>query len=306
VIFTALSLNVTRDQVAIAEQGQITERYSRAIEQLGQQGPARVQMRLGGIYALERVTHDSPRDQPTIVEVLGAFIRTNAPKVTAPRLRFATDTSRPYRCPAGSSASPSPDVQAALTVLGRRDATRDGYAGVDLSYLCLDGADLRGAHLRGVNLWRASLSAARLDGADISGAVLTGTNFIDSGLGHADLHNSKMQEAHLENTSLGDADLRKAILDDAYVTGSVLSRANLADAELNYTHAHNAVFQEAVLTRAYLQAADLSGAQIIRADFTNAYLGDANLLGVERGTLRDEAPVMNGARTNAETDGEWW
>jgi Pentapeptide repeats (8 copies) len=33
-------------------------------------------IRLGGIYALERIARDSPRDQPTVVEVLSAFIRT--------------------------------------------------------------------------------------------------------------------------------------------------------------------------------------------------------------------------------------
>jgi hypothetical protein len=74
-IFTALSLNATRDQVAVAEQGQYTDRYSRTIEQLGQQGEDQLQVRLGAIYALERLARDSPRDQSTIIEVLAAFIR---------------------------------------------------------------------------------------------------------------------------------------------------------------------------------------------------------------------------------------
>jgi hypothetical protein len=81
-IFTALSLNTTRDQVAVAQERQYTDRYSRAIEQLGRQGPDQLQIRLGGIYALERLARDSLRDQPTIVEVISTFIRTTAPRTT--------------------------------------------------------------------------------------------------------------------------------------------------------------------------------------------------------------------------------
>jgi hypothetical protein len=118
-IFTGLSLNATRDQVAIAqaqnavaEQGQFTERYSKAVEQIGQQGADHLQVRLGGIYALESLAYDSPRDQPTILEVLTAFIRTTDQPRTIPG----------NTCPTRSVEA---DIQAALTVLGRRNPTFD-------------------------------------------------------------------------------------------------------------------------------------------------------------------------------------
>lgn len=56
----------------LTEQGQITERYTKAIEQLGSTG---LDVRLGGIYALERIAVDCARDHPTIAEVLSAFVR---------------------------------------------------------------------------------------------------------------------------------------------------------------------------------------------------------------------------------------
>jgi hypothetical protein len=46
-VFTGLSLNATRDQISITEQGQFTDRFSRAVDQLGQQGPDRLHGRLG-------------------------------------------------------------------------------------------------------------------------------------------------------------------------------------------------------------------------------------------------------------------
>lgn len=70
-----------RDQIKISEQQQITDRFGKAVEQLGQEdqpGQARLSIRLGGIYALQRLMFDSPRDEPTIIEVLCAFVRSHA------------------------------------------------------------------------------------------------------------------------------------------------------------------------------------------------------------------------------------
>jgi hypothetical protein len=63
-------------QVVVAQEGQITERFTRAIEQLGSE---RMEVRLGGIYALERIAKDSDKDYWVIMETLTAFIRENAP-----------------------------------------------------------------------------------------------------------------------------------------------------------------------------------------------------------------------------------
>src|SRR5690242_7894308 len=78
-IFTLVSVRATENQVQIArqgqataEQGQITDRYNAAITNLGSRS---IDIRLGGIYALQRLMHDSPRDQPTIIAVLCAFVR---------------------------------------------------------------------------------------------------------------------------------------------------------------------------------------------------------------------------------------
>jgi hypothetical protein len=75
-----LSLSVTSRQDAyqndIAEQAQITQRYTTAINQLGSDTE---DVRLGGIYALRRIMNSSPIDQPTIVSVLSAFVRNHPP-----------------------------------------------------------------------------------------------------------------------------------------------------------------------------------------------------------------------------------
>jgi hypothetical protein len=113
---------ITARTLEVTEQGHITERYAKAIQQLGD---TELAVRLGGIYALERLAHDSPeRDHPTVVEVLSAFVREGSKKQCTPRPEQGmaheaakeTDTAAPQ---SNAEARPPTDVQAALTVLGR-------------------------------------------------------------------------------------------------------------------------------------------------------------------------------------------
>ncbi len=69
--------------------------------------------RLGGVYSLERITGDSPKDRLTVVEVLAAFIREH---ISMPGHASPPDHSLPR---------PTEHVQAALTVLGRRPLSRN-------------------------------------------------------------------------------------------------------------------------------------------------------------------------------------
>jgi hypothetical protein len=82
-IFTALNFNLLqrnseradqwqRRTYELTEQGQVTDRYTKAIEQLGS---TTVDVTIGGIYSLERIARDSPSDHPTVMEVLTAYIR---------------------------------------------------------------------------------------------------------------------------------------------------------------------------------------------------------------------------------------
>ena len=58
------------------ESSKITERFSKAIELLGNKES--LDVRIGAIYALERIARDSQPDHWTVMEVLTAFIREHA------------------------------------------------------------------------------------------------------------------------------------------------------------------------------------------------------------------------------------
>ncbi len=188
-VFTARNFTLSRRTFELTEQGQVTDRYTKAIEQLGSD---KLDVRIGGIYALERVARDSARDHPTVMEVLSAFIREHSHEQRSPT---------PEPPDALPTRRARPDVQAAVTVIGRR-ISRNDRERIDLS-----GADLTGAPLADTDLAGAILTGADLTGADLSGADLSG--------------------AILARADLGDADLRGADL-----TGAILTVADLAGAIL--------------------------------------------------------------------------
>jgi hypothetical protein len=198
-VFTALNFNLLRrnseqtDQwqrrtYELTEQGQVTDRYTKAVEQLGSD---KLDVQIGGIYALERIAHDSARDHPTVMEVLTAFIREHSHEHSRKQSREDSPVQRSQPGPDYPEPlrSTRPAVRAALTVVGRRDVKRD-----------VRPVDLTGANLTGPGLAGANLSRAILRAADLTGADLTDT----------DLAFSLLSGANLEGAMLIRTDLTRA------------------------------------------------------------------------------------------------
>src|SRR5206468_12022005 len=133
-------------------------RYTKAVDQLGNADPA---VRLGGLYALERIALDSNRDRDTICEVLAAYVRHRTswdfsvrPETAEEPNRdkgWGPEVQRQFRLPAHLV-----DVRTALSILMKYQ----GIWGVDINLTGanLSGANLAGANLAGVNLHGANLS----------------------------------------------------------------------------------------------------------------------------------------------------
>jgi len=235
-IFTARNFTVSRRTLELTEQGQVTDRYTKAIEQLGSD---KLDVRIGGIYALERVARDSARDLPTVMEVLTAFIREHSHEPWPPPDSSGREPERSTR----------PDVQAAATVVGRRDAERD-IRHIDLTGADLTRANLTGALLRGTDLTRAILFAADLGTANLTGADLARANLDSANLDSADLTRANLTRANLDIANLTRADLGSATLTYATLTYATLTGATLMSADLT----------GATLTGARLAGADLTDA----------------------------------------------
>ncbi len=209
-----------RIQAEIAARSHITDRFSKAVELLGSDD---ISTRLGAIYAFERIAQDSvERDHWPIMETLAAFVR--------------------HKSSAREDGSMPVDIQAALTVIGRRtkkqrvfestgryviDFLSANLSGADLRNGNFDGAYFEFANMRQVTLARASLRKATLNNADLTDALLMETDlrgariweanftdavFANAKVGGADFSGSDLSTARRKNTDFSAADISKARL----------------------------------------------------------------------------------------------
>ncbi|MBM7770264.1 hypothetical protein JOD54_000468 [Actinokineospora baliensis] len=211
-------------QVAVAREGQITERFTRAVEQLGS---GNVDVRIGAVYALDRIAKNSPPDRDRVQFILCAFVRNHAAwhvgAPDGPVHPTPTVENRPWL------QVTAPDVQAAVHVVAllpsagkASENPRIYLSRVDLRGLQLSRGGLVDAQLRHVNLARCWLKGIRLDGSDLKGSDLRRSQLERVSLVGASLH-----LAHLAEADLRDADLRGADLRGADLTGAVLDGAKL-------------------------------------------------------------------------------
>ena len=207
-----------RQQLEVAGQEQAGERFAQALEQLGSE---QLDVRLGGIYGLERVaarasgvatsgttaayrppegsgepqggvpvgsSAEPPsvfwasQDRVQVFEILSAYVRTTS--------------HRPLIGTGGALQIRQPDVNAAVTVLARRTVL-DGDPPLDLSGSLLGGARLgwarlAGADLRGADVRGTSLQHAELAGVHLEQALLCGTQFQEADLGGAHLAGARV------------------------------------------------------------------------------------------------------------------
>lgn len=208
-------LRNSREVLITTQQAQITERFTRAIDQLGKrdddaptkagalQAPDKsLAVRLGGVYALERISRDSKGDYPAVMEVLTATVRQHV------------------RWTGGEQVPVQPDIQAILTVLGRREHSDEQGKSQPLD---LSATDLRGVVLVGTNLADANLKSVHFEDANLSNARLDRAVLIDARFN---------ENSILTGTILRDCDLRGANLKGADVTGADFTGADLSSADL--------------------------------------------------------------------------
>lgn len=280
-IAQAIRVWTSERQTRTLEQGHVTDRLTRAIEQLGAEktvkriekdaegadirdaeGRLRVvettvpnlEVRLGAIYALERIAQDSERDHTTIMEILCAYIRENAKYSEAEKSPFGKNPlnkigdfsimSRDSREKILLKRSneftdwilkyprPRLDVQAAITVIGRRPEPRrqmEAQSGfrLDLSLINLRRANLVRAHLE-----RANLRNSRLEGVDLQDAHLEGADLTFADLSGSFFNGAHLNEAQLFGAGLEDAGLANAMLKGAHLAGARLHSAQLRREQL--------------------------------------------------------------------------
>lgn len=290
-------------RIRLSEHEQVTERFSKAIEQLGS---TQLAVRIGAIAALERIAKDSHVDRGAISEILCAVVRESTPAVDG-------DETSPLDFPA--------DKLQACLVLGRtletarfsrlwrrRSTWRIALPNTDLRHADLSGLNFSSADLRGSDLSHADLSSTRLDnailvgailssascdgararGADLSGALIANTSMVSADLSlakiqggtvlrHVNLQGSKLDRAQGDSQlTLEECNLTGASMRRAWLRGSVLSEVEMVD-----TDAREADLSAATLNNVNLTRSDLRSVRMIETSLSEVVFRSARIAGLE-------------------------
>lgn len=216
---------VAERQANTARRSLAYERFQKGVEMIG--SPV-LSVRLGGIYALDHLAEGWWGHHVQVMRVLCAFVRN----------------------PPHDHDAPRPDVQDAISVIGRR-RTKDRIRREKASKY---RPDLSQANLRGLKMGRMKFSRCNFKGADLSGATLTG----------CDLSGAWLDEAILRGATLNGASLEKATLTGADLAGvksavsANFTNASMQSADLSYANLQGAEFRHATL-----DGVDLTGTVFI-------------------------------------------
>ncbi len=187
-IYGARAFALNRQLYDLQRQGQLADRYTKAVEQLGSN---RSSVRIGGIYGLKQAVYADHDYAGIVTHVLNSYLRDHA----------ATS----------NTASPGNDVQVAIHVLRAiKKATETPI--LDLHEVNLSGIDLMSmnlvsARLDGADLSGAKLNGANLDGADLRGATMDGATFFQTNVARVQMLRDALTPSQLAQVD-GDADIQ--------------------------------------------------------------------------------------------------
>ena len=236
-------------------------------------------VRLGGIYALQRLAEEWPDQYHIqIMRLFCAFVRLPT--------RDQSLVSGQAEIEPGTPLGIRQDVEAVLQMIGSRDKSL-----VTLERTADFRLDMRGADLPTAQFLDADLSNAMFYDSNLSGANFANTDLTDSFLIYSDLSGAQFYNVDFTRTGLWSANLSGALLQDAdlsrrnlhnvNLSGTNLLRTNLSGAILQDAKASGALLEGANLSGASFQGADLSGARLAMADMSWARFLDADLTGAD-------------------------
>ncbi|MCV2880906.1 pentapeptide repeat-containing protein [Actibacterium sp. XHP0104] len=292
----------TERQTRTAEQGHITDQINKAVENLGatrtlkdangnERHVPNLEVRIGGILALERISKSSHDDHVQIMEILCAYIRENARQQVAQEVELDDDgipINKAYQ-----AITLRDDLVTAFDVIDRRGETLRQIEEAEKFRLNFRYADFRGLNLSARDLNKADLRWAKMQGADLSRAKMQGADLRFAEMQGMDLMDAKMQGANLSGAQMQGAHLSWAKMQGAHLIEAKMQGANLSMAKMQGARPRWAEMQGADLSGAEMQGADLSvakfdnlttftaatfqGVAVKEVDFTNCSIKPARL-----------------------------
>ena len=234
-------------QVDAVRQGMLNDRFHKGAEMLGNE---KLSVRLGGVYALERLADADPEEfHMQIMQQFCAFVRNPTEDPSCVSEEPAKDESRIWQ---DWEFDLRPDVQAIMKAIAGRSSR-----GIEIEQEIEFSSDFRGANLRGLALdqttlsdlwiWKVDLSKSsfnltRLDNVSFMDVNLSPVAFVRTEFGNTSWDCCPMQGAMFNNSVFLETgefegfvacDLTCADFTDADLTGITFAQSNLRGARFD-------------------------------------------------------------------------
>lgn len=299
IFFSAQAMLATNNQNELSRQAQLSERFSKAVEQLASEN---MTMKIGGLYSLESVAREGAERVTATLDVLASILRSERSNETFWVMRYdscPTDigyleaaekkrlTEEKIKATNGGYYEylPTEDRRVAAEIYSRlsRDVVTvvEGRRPVQLSRACLHGLDLPDAWFVGADLSRVTFGPGNFRGADLTAADISFSN-----LGYTMLpdRSRSFEPPDFTNANFTDVDFSNVNLDD------------LASAEVEGATFHNANFERRDFTRG-LSRPLLAGANLANSRFKGSNLAGVDLSRVQNLDQADLREVYYNAST---------
>ncbi len=224
-LFFVITAYLSWKTVTISKEKQITEILSKAIEQIG--NTESLDVRLGGVYTLERIARDSNKYFWTAMEILMDYIKIRTSSVeSGSELNSNSSTLLKESLPQ--------DVKAALKIIARRIVSQDPDGSViNLSLCSFKKICLKDARFDRANLSETSFERSDLESSKFPFANLSSTNFLKANLSNSNFRNADLFDSDFSGANLKGADFKKAKFNKTNLEGADLSNAMLKGTDLS-------------------------------------------------------------------------
>lgn len=262
------------------EQKQITDRLSKAIEQIGSEVPT---IQIGGIYCLKRLAEDSlDRDYFIVIDVLSELLRSSSVKPNISRHNLVENF---YKGDASSqdvkNLKPEAISRVLQVILEVLSDLRD-----------LNPSQEKLLNLRRLNLWGANLKGRNLAHTDFSESILSQVNAIEADLRKCNFHYAILCPGpeHFNgritpdsrNTWMERTKLDQCNFEISYMCyGVVFNEASLRKANFRYANAEETFFTNCNLQEACFHGAKLRNSSFVGSDLKNTDFQNSDIAGAD-------------------------
>ncbi len=267
----ATGRNIMLDsQNKINDRTRITESIGQAIAQIGaiNDKEPNIEVRLGGLYSLQRIMQDSEENKLPVVKILYAYVRENLKRDKTKQPKQIHMQFETYKLPE--------DIQAALNIISQFNKQQKAQGKklprnneLNLSHTDFSDYSLKGMDFSDAIFENANLSGTDLYQADLSGAFLHGANL--SGVYGSMLNLSR---ARYFGTNLSGANLYCMFMGGSPFVGVDFSNASLVGMSLRNGEFIHANFSNTDLEKTDFHGADLSQARNLTQEQINLARGD--------------------------------